>query len=254
MRTISSSAVNRRAKSARRLRDILRAEILRNEHPHGTMPSEAELAVRHDASRNTVREALALLRREGLVDRVQGVGTFVVRHKTSHEFDQVHSWRGGGVHHEVLAMEPVPAGALIAATLGAEEGDSVLLLERRTMFEAAPLALWTTYLPEDVGQRLQMPGVDLSGDYYDMLESALGGELAGVQSTTEAVLSDGDVAELLGVPESWPLLLVERTIIDVSGRVVEYGFGRLRGDRVSFKSWRGRRETGTYPAFRAASG
>ena len=254
MRNASFSAVNRRAISARRLRDLLRAEILRNDHPQGTIPSETELAARHGVSRNTVREALALLRREGLVDRVQGVGTFVVRHKTPHQFDQVQSWRGGGVHHEVLAMEPVPAGALVAAALGAEEGDPVLLLERRTMLEATPLALWTTYLPEDVGKRLQEPGVDLSGDFYDMLEGALGTHVAGVQSTTEAVLSDGDVALLLGVPESWPLLLVERTVVDVSGRVVEFGFGRLRGDRVSLKSWRGRRETRSCPVPRAVAG
>jgi len=254
MLNASVSAVSRRAIAARRLRDLLRTEILRGQNTDGLMPSETQLAARHGVSRNTVREALALLRQEGLVDRVQGVGTFVVRRKTAHRFDQVRSWEGGGVHHEVLAMDLERAGTVVARALGIELGDPVMLLERRTMLEATPLALWTTYLPESVGGGLRAPHINLGGDYYDLLESALDIRISGVQSTTEAVLSDGDVAEALGVPDNWPLLLVERTVIDENGRAVEFGFGRLRGDRVSLAAWRDRSDGRALRHGRPASG
>jgi DNA-binding GntR family transcriptional regulator len=45
----------------------------------GALPSEAELRRRYGASRNTVRQALALLERDGLVVAEHGRGRFVGR-------------------------------------------------------------------------------------------------------------------------------------------------------------------------------
>jgi GntR family transcriptional regulator len=48
------------------------------ELPPGTqLPTEPELMVTYDVSRHTVREALALLRADGLVAPRQGAGTYV---------------------------------------------------------------------------------------------------------------------------------------------------------------------------------
>lgn len=62
----------------RRLADQLRADIEAGRlAPGEVLPSEAEMAARHRISRDTVREAIALLRRWGLVVPRQGVGSFV---------------------------------------------------------------------------------------------------------------------------------------------------------------------------------
>ncbi|GAA3471946.1 hypothetical protein GCM10018965_064990 [Nonomuraea roseola] len=45
--------------------------------PGAAVPSESELRRRYDASRNTVRQALAVLEREGLVITHPGKGRFV---------------------------------------------------------------------------------------------------------------------------------------------------------------------------------
>jgi GntR family transcriptional regulator len=45
--------------------------------PGDRLPSERELAVLHGAARNTAREAITLLRNEGLVEAQQGKGVFV---------------------------------------------------------------------------------------------------------------------------------------------------------------------------------
>lgn len=45
--------------------------------PGSAVPSETELRQRYDASRNTVRQALAVLEREGLVSAHPGKGRFV---------------------------------------------------------------------------------------------------------------------------------------------------------------------------------
>ena len=60
------------------LATILRAQIQSGELPPGrVMPSETTLMQEHGLARGTVRKAIDALVDEGLVNRVQGRGTFV---------------------------------------------------------------------------------------------------------------------------------------------------------------------------------
>jgi GntR family transcriptional regulator len=62
------------------LASILRAQIQSGELPPGrVMASEATLMQEHGLARGTVRKAIDALVQEGLVNRVQGRGTFVRR-------------------------------------------------------------------------------------------------------------------------------------------------------------------------------
>ena len=47
--------------------------------PEYRLPSESELCRRFKVARNTVRQALSLLERQGLVDKVKGKGTFITK-------------------------------------------------------------------------------------------------------------------------------------------------------------------------------
>src|SRR5215472_4978015 len=60
---------------ADRLREQISTGTL---EPGQRLPSEPDLAAENDASRNTVRLAIALLINQGLVVSRQGLGTFVV--------------------------------------------------------------------------------------------------------------------------------------------------------------------------------
>jgi GntR family transcriptional regulator len=63
----------------RQLAEILRARIESGELPAGrVMPSETTLSQEYGLSRGTVVKALDSLERDGLVERIQGRGTFVV--------------------------------------------------------------------------------------------------------------------------------------------------------------------------------
>ncbi|MEO7912974.1 MAG: GntR family transcriptional regulator [Roseiflexaceae bacterium] len=62
----------------------VRAHIHDQTFPPGTrLPTEMALAHTHHISRSTVRQALHLLEQEGLVERIQGSGTFVRRLSTA---------------------------------------------------------------------------------------------------------------------------------------------------------------------------
>lgn len=60
------------------LADILRQQISTGKLPSGrVIPSESTLMQEHEVARGTVRKAIDVLVAEGLVERVQGRGTFV---------------------------------------------------------------------------------------------------------------------------------------------------------------------------------
>jgi len=64
----------------RQLATILRDKITNGELT-GRMPSERTLTQEYGLAHGTVRKAIALLRHEGLVETVAGLGTYVVERR-----------------------------------------------------------------------------------------------------------------------------------------------------------------------------
>src|SRR5690606_1030829 len=92
--------------------------------PGDPLPGEHRPCEQYGVSRTVVRQALAQLEHEGLVERVKGKGTFVARPRTSESL--VHTLvglyeeterRGGHVRSDILRHETVPADADVAAAL-----------------------------------------------------------------------------------------------------------------------------------------
>lgn len=111
-----------RADRARQLADLLRRQLLTDGFGSGTLPHESLLATDYRTSRNTVREALDLLRSEGLVDRLPGVGTVVVARKYPHGLDRLMGLaetlhEHGRVTNEVRTVGPVSAPTPVADRL-----------------------------------------------------------------------------------------------------------------------------------------
>jgi GntR family histidine utilization transcriptional repressor len=95
------------------------------------MPSEAELVAQFGVSRMTVNRALRELQAEGLIDRVQGVGTFAAQlHKVSSTLtlrdlhDEI-AERGHRHEARVVAQEEVPATEGLGGQLGLPLGAPV---------------------------------------------------------------------------------------------------------------------------------
>lgn len=110
----------------------LKKELARGRWPVGElMPSEAELVAQFGVSRMTVNRALRELQAEGLVQRVQGVGTFAAplhRVSSSLTIRDLHeeiAERGHQHRSEVHLAQREPAPAALAARLGLKEGDAV---------------------------------------------------------------------------------------------------------------------------------
>ena len=221
------------AATAAAVRDLVRTKLLLGHYQVRPLPDEAALQRTHGASRGAVRAALALLRDEGLIERHQGSGTFAVAHKATQRFDELRGLRGANpITHEVLSREVLAAPDIVAQLLQLGAGSRVLRLDRLTTASGEPVGVWTNYLSIDVGAPFADPRVDLSGEYYDALERLLGLPVAYAAVATEAVAADPIVAATLKVPVGSALLRLERVVHLTDGRPMDFGIGRLRGDRL----------------------
>jgi GntR family histidine utilization transcriptional repressor len=112
-----------------RVNQHLKEQLARGRWPPGArMPSESELVAQFRVSRMTVNRALRELQGEGLIERVQGVGTFAAQlHRVSSKLTirDLHGEivaRGNRHHAEVHLARQEAAPAALAARLGLEEG------------------------------------------------------------------------------------------------------------------------------------
>ena len=116
----------------RRVKTFLKAGLASGQWvPGDQMPSEAELVQQFAVSRMTVGRALRELQAEGLVTRVQGVGSFAAhlsRVSSTLTIRDLHDEIvARGHHHQALVVlsQQEKAGAELAAQLGLSAGDAV---------------------------------------------------------------------------------------------------------------------------------
>jgi GntR family histidine utilization transcriptional repressor len=181
--------------------------------PGDLLPSEAELTQQFAVSRMTVNRALRELLQEGLIERLQGVGTFVAQlHKISSTLTvrDVHEEilaRGHAHEARVHVLEKVRASAAQAAEFGLKAG--------ATLFHSLIVHLENGQ-PIQCEDRLVNP--DCAPDYLQLdfaastptqhlLEVA---PLSEARYTIEALLPDETEARLLGIGRREPCLVVKR--------------------------------------------
>ncbi|AEA28089.1 GntR family transcriptional regulator [Pseudonocardia benzenivorans] len=228
-----------RAERARHVADVLRHQITTGRFPDGMLPGETALCERLGASRNAVREALGLLRSEGLIARRQGVGTMIVMAKFGHGMDRLaglaEALTGyGTVTNEVRAAHFVDhLPAVIAERLEVPRKAGAVYIERLRWSNGLPLSLDTTYLAADIG--LPLLESDLVGrDIFALIEETSGQRLGRAEISVHSVNAGPDAAALLGIPSGAAVFAVERLTRMSDGRPVDTESIQIRADRIAF--------------------
>ncbi|MFB7458539.1 GntR family transcriptional regulator [Streptomyces sp. NPDC056188] len=205
--------------------------------PGSLLGNEIELAARLGLSRPTVRQAIQSLVDKGLLVRRRGVGTQVVHSRVkrplelSSLYDDLEA-AGQRPSTKVLVNTVVPASAEVAAALAVAEGEEVHRIERLRLAHGEPMAYLTNYLPSglldlDTGQ-LEATGL------YRLMRAA-GITLHSARQCIGARSAAPAEAERLAEAEGAPLLTMQRTTFDDTGRAVEYGTHTYRPSRYSFE-------------------
>ncbi|HEX3789584.1 MAG TPA: GntR family transcriptional regulator [Pseudonocardiaceae bacterium] len=225
----------------RRVRDLVRAAILRRDFPHGALPGESELMLSHGVGRASVRAALALLRDEGLIERTQGIGTHVVVRAVTTRLDEAHGAAEPGpesllnrrMRPKVLDCSTVALPATAANRLGVPAGVPCLRLEYIALLEDEPIALATNYALFPEAERLAT--TPFVSDWYALLAEA-GIVLGDSEFLIGGMAADALTARLLDLVPGTPLLALEQVISDPSGRAFDYAVVLHRTDRFLFRS------------------
>ncbi|MEV6650849.1 GntR family transcriptional regulator [Streptomyces sp. NPDC051219] len=205
--------------------------------PGSLLGNEIELAGRLGLSRPTVRQAIQSLVDKGLLVRRRGVGTQVVHSQVkrplelSSLYDDLEA-AGQRPATRVLRNTVEAATAEVAAALGVAEGSEVHLVERLRLTHSEPMASLRNHLPAGLlpldTERLEATGL------YRMMRAA-GITLHSARQSVGARAATASEGEQLGEPEGAPLLTMQRTTYDDTGRAVEFGSHIYRASRYAFE-------------------
>ena len=200
------------------------------------MPGDVELAERYGVSRMTVRQAVANLVDQSLVERRQGIGTFVagdgpgrrsLNRLTSFSEDIRAS--GQELSTEILAQATIAPTPEIAKHLALGKGAQVVFVARVRKLDGTPKSIHHSYLPYG-----EFPSLDrellVEGSLYKTLERVYDVRPRRADQRIRAVAATRDVARHLEVSLRSPVLQTERLTADERNIRIEYARSWMRPD------------------------
>lgn len=223
------------------LKELLRAQIFDGTYsPESRMPSESELGEAFQVSRITVRQALGDLQKEGLIFKIHGKGTFVAKPKA---FQNVSTLQGlaesmAQLGYEVInqlhSVKYINADARIAERLHLNEGEIIAEIKRVRLINREPVSLEISYLPKDLGERLQKADL-ITRDIFLILENDFQLNLGHADLAIDAVLADRELTQALNVEEGSPIMRIERLTHTADGKPIDFEFLFYRGDAFQYR-------------------
>jgi len=220
-------------KIQRAIRQKIEANQLK---PGDAVSSERELARIHGVSLMTARHALAVLEREGIVERRRGSGTFVAPPRI--HFNKLMSYteqmgsRGLSPSSKVIVAKIIEDEPEIAARLGLPANSRMVKIERARHTSDEPFALEICYLPADeFASVIDAPLARTS--LFATLEHDYHVRLAYADEEVDATVAEGRVAQLLNLRPGAPLLRMRQVIYSTKTKPVIYGIGFYRSERHS---------------------
>src|SRR5262249_27315804 len=156
--------------------------------PGERLDNQRRLARQYGVTLMTLRQALELLERDGLITRRHGLGTFVA--SPTVDYDILHlrtfagdlSAQGEPVATRFLRGEFVVADRFVARELGLRKGARVFVLERLRLVDGRPMSFQGSYLPASIGEDIAK--IDLAvTPLRQALSFKLGIEITAAQET-----------------------------------------------------------------------
>ena len=209
--------------------------------PSGMLPPEMEICQAYNVGRQTVRQAIARLVDEDLVERFAGRGTFV-RSQPSHtqffldrSFSQQMREMGRVPNSRVLSIQSEIVDAEVIPALQGYNEVPCVTLERLRLGDDEPICHQvTTVLSE------RCPGIEhldfSSQSLYEVLVTRYQLVIQRIDHVVRAVAADEYRAELLKIDEGTPLLFVGTTTYLDDENIIEHSASYYRADRYEYST------------------
>lgn len=201
------------------------------------LPTERDLSALAQVSRVTVRNAVARLVQDGLVEQRRGSGTYVrpalpkfeLALSTLTSFTDYMRQRGKTSSSQILQRGLFPLSPDEQLALGLSSAERVSRIERLRSADGTPMAIERSSLPQDI-----LPNPELvETSLYSVLREAGLAPVRAVQRITAVNLSLQE-SKLLNLAEGAAALRIDRTGYLPSGRPIEFTRGLYRSDLYDF--------------------
>ncbi|MFE6228534.1 MULTISPECIES: GntR family transcriptional regulator [unclassified Streptomyces] len=220
-----------------RIADELRTAIQCGDFaPGDRLPGENDLMSTYEVARMTARQALAVLRGEGLTEARKGAGVFVrsfrplrrrgVPRLSGEGWGAGRSVWAAEIEDRALVVDQVTvaeeeAGPRIAHALDLAPHDPVCVRSRRFVLDGRPVLLSVSYLAADLvrGTPVTRPDTGPGGTYARLAE--LGQRPVRFREEIRCRMPTAEETDRLTLPPGTPVVLIGRTAFTAPGRPVE---------------------------------
>jgi GntR family transcriptional regulator len=237
---------------ALQLADLLRTEIQEgHRRPGSQLPTESEFQHAYGVSRTTIRSALATLAGEGLVLTRKGFGSYVrdkpplrrvssTHRHASHresgkpEFDTEAIAQGQAPSRRMLMVGRGAVPADVAAWLGVEPGEKVVIRKRLQLLDGVPAVISASYYPLWLAEGTRLESSKALPEGPDNLIERLGHQFARGVELLRTRMPTPDEARLLELDPGVPVARMLHIDYDPQGRTLQVADDLYAGDRHEF--------------------
>ena len=194
----------------------LKNEIQKGTYPvGGFLPKEYELEEIYQVSRTTIRNAVKILAKEGMVEVRQGRGTRVLDHKAIQNYNKVTSVtealrkKGYEVTTGDILIDVIEADKQTSNELEIPEGTRVARIQRLQLADGEPVTLMENYI-----EYKRVPKIEeFQNEFvalYQFLEEKYGLQIDGTRDRISAKTATFMEAQVLKTEPKDALLVVHR--------------------------------------------
>lgn len=195
------------------------------------LPSEPKLAAVLGVSRASLREAMRTFETRGLLQRKQGVGTFVIHPDSVFEtglenlssLETIADQLGLEVSMGDMEIYQQLVDAEMAETLELPEGEQILTVSRVILAQNRPVAFLEDNLPFDVISEEEVRQ-NFTGSVLDMLLRREDIPLASSKCQISALGATPEIASALDIQRHDPLLVFSSLLFSTRGRIIDSSF------------------------------
>lgn len=205
--------------------------------PGDKIPSEGQLVELYNISRVTVRAAIEMMVKEGILIKRHGKGTYVampifVESKAGGSFTKSCLQNNVVPHTEVLSVDTVSCPSEAARYLQVEEGTPVHRICRVRYTDQIPVIFEVDYFRKS-------DDYILHGDFENMLMSDIifshtGLNVQQFEDVFDINIASKEQAKMLKCPTGTPLLTVHQIVMTTNRQILYYNEQNILTDRYKY--------------------
>lgn len=215
-------------------KDEIKSNIKSNVLKKGEkLPSEKELSKIYGISTITVRKALEILADEGLIERIQGKGTFVSNAKYERNLRKFLSFTEMCKLMKVKPSTKVIEKKFIknekaSKLLNLKPDTGIIYIERLRFVDNSPVILEKSYFTSDYSYLLYE---DLEKSLFETISKYRNFEIEDSNKEIEIIRSDNKISKFLNVKKDSPIIKIDSVAFLSNNEIAYVGQQLINGEK-----------------------